>query len=141
MQMANRFSIAVHILALLAMSQENEQSSEWMARSIGVNAVIIRNIMAMLRRAGLIQTQQGVAGGSFSRPIHEITLLDIYRAVESRGSVFSIHPRPNPNCPVGGYIQQTLEQVYEEAQQALEAQLARRTVADVVCDLEKAARA
>jgi uncharacterized protein len=140
MQMANRFSIAVHILALLVMSQETEQSSEWMARSIGVHAVIVRNIMAMLRRAGLIQTQQGVAGGSFSRPINDITLLDVYRAVEKQGSLFSIHPCPNPNCPVGGHIQQTLEQVYGEAQQALEAQLASRTVADIVCDLEKAAR-
>jgi hypothetical protein len=56
-----------------------------------------------------------------------------YRAVENQGSLFSIHPRPNPNCPVGGPIQQTLEQVYGEAQQALESQLASRTVADVVC--------
>ena len=132
MRIANRFSIGVHILSLLGALRDAEHTSEWMAGSIGVNPVVVRNVTGMLRRAGLVRTQQGVAGASLARPLSEITLLDVYRAVEDEGSLFSIHPRPNPKCPVGVRIQRTLNEVFAEAEDAMHAKLGGITLQQVV---------
>lgn len=139
MRIANRFAIAVHILSLLSVADEAHRSSDDLAASIGVNPVIVRNVMGMLRRADLVQTQQGVAGADLTRPLADITLLDVYRAVEDEATLFSMHPRPNPNCPVGANIQATLEQVFDEAQATMEARLRASTMLEVVRDIRSRA--
>src|SRR5579884_4267870 len=98
MRIATRFSIAIHILTLLGFEEGESPTSEWMAGSIGVNPVVVRNILGMLRRAGLVHSQQGVAGARPSRPLDQITMLDVYRAVEEGGPLFAIHSHPNPAC-------------------------------------------
>jgi DNA-binding IscR family transcriptional regulator len=90
----------------------------------------------MLRRAGLVRTQQGVAGTRLARPLSEVTLLDVYRAVEDDASLFSVHPRPNPKCPVGARIEATLTEVFAEAENAMHAKLAGITLEQVVRRLE-----
>ena len=139
MRIANRFSIGVHILSLLGARREAEPTSEWMAGSIGVNPVVVRNVTGMLKRAGLVRTQQGVAGASLARPLSEVTLLDVYRAVEDESSLFSVHPRPNPKCPVGARIEGTLRDVFAEAEDAMHAKLAGITLAEVVRRLGRSA--
>jgi DNA-binding IscR family transcriptional regulator len=57
-----------------------------MAGSIGVNPVVVRNVTGMLKRAGLVRTQQGVAGTWLARPLSKVTLLDVYRAVEDEAA-------------------------------------------------------
>lgn len=137
MQVSSRFSIGVHILSLLGIDAHGENTSDWMAGSIGVNAVIVRNITGMLRRAGLVTTRQGVAGTHLAKPLTDITLLDVYRAVEAveDGELFSVHSRPNPDCTVGKNIQTTLEGVFSEAQRAMESRLEQTTMAEVVREL------
>lgn len=117
-----------------------ENTSEWMAGSIGVNPVIVRNVTGMLRRAGLVTTRQGVAGTQLAKPLREITLLDVYRAVDAveEGDLFAVHPNPNPQCPVGANIQTTLEGVFAEAQRAMETRLAETTMEAVVQQLKGA---
>jgi DNA-binding IscR family transcriptional regulator len=136
-RIANRFSIGVHILSLLGTLRDAEHTSEWMAGSIGVNPVVVRNVTGMLRRAGLVRTQQGVAGAWLARPLREVTLLDAYRAVEDAGSLFSVHPRPNPKCPVGARIEETLSDVFAEAENAMHTKLASITLEQVVRRLGK----
>lgn len=131
MRVANRFSIAVHILTLLGVSEGEDLTSEWMSGSIGVNPVIVRNVTGMLRRAGLVTTQQGARGARVVRPFKEITLLDVLRAVETE-DLFSVHPNPNPNCPIGANIQSVLESVYDKAQGAMEAELNQTTMDEIV---------
>ncbi len=138
MRIANRFSIAVHILSLLGVLRDTEHTSEWMAGNIGVNPVVVRNVTGMLRRAGLVRTQQGVPGTRLARPLSQITLLDVYRAVEDEASVFSVHPRPNPKCPVGSRIQETLSGVFTSAERAMQANLAAVTVGQLVRRLKSA---
>jgi Rrf2 family protein len=131
-RIANRFSIGVHILSLLGALRDAEHTSEWMAGSIGVNPVVVRNVTGMLRRAGLVRTQQGVAGTRLARPLSEVTLLDVYRAVEDETSLISVHPHPNPKCPVGARIEGTLREVFAEAENAMHAKLAGITLQQIV---------
>jgi DNA-binding IscR family transcriptional regulator len=137
MRVASRFSIAVHILSLLETFEGECPASEWMAGSIGVNAVIVRNITGMLRRAGLVYTQQGAAGAKIARPLKEITLLDVFKAVETGDEIFSMHENPNPNCPVGSGIQTVLETEFNAAQEAMETRLSKTTMEKVVRNLMK----
>ncbi|MBL8202993.1 MAG: Rrf2 family transcriptional regulator [Blastocatellia bacterium] len=138
MRIASRFAIAVHILSLLGTFPEESLTSDWMASSIGVNAVIVRNVIGMLRRAGLVTTQQGAAGAFLARPLQQITVLDVYRAIGMEDDLFTLHQSPNPNCPVGRNIQRALGTVFTKAQQEMEAQLAKTTMAQIVREIKAA---
>ncbi|MFF2482821.1 Rrf2 family transcriptional regulator [Paenibacillus sp. NPDC058071] len=134
---SNRFAVAVHIMSLLELNKGTRITSEYIAGSVNTNSVVIRRIIGMLNKAGLVHTSAGVAGAVLARPVEQITLLDIYRAVQSEGQedLFAIHEKPNPECSVGRNIQASLESVFNEAQQAMENKLAAITLDRVTTDL------
>ena len=59
MQIPSRFTIAVHILTLIAQNKGNETklTSDFMAGSVGVNPVIIRKTLSQLKKADLISVK------------------------------------------------------------------------------------
>lgn len=130
-----RFSVAVHILSLLATKPDQRLSSSYMAASVNTNPVVIRRISGMLKQAGLLQTKPGASGALITRSPEDITLLDIYRAVQQDDLLFSTHSSPNPDCPVGRNIQNTLDESFKRAQNAMEAELQKQTLADVTAHL------
>ncbi|MEO8354216.1 MAG: Rrf2 family transcriptional regulator [Chthoniobacteraceae bacterium] len=137
-----RFAFAVHVLSVLASHPESGVTSDKLAASVNTNPVVIRRLLTTLRRAGFICTQKGARTGS--RLCHEpgeITLDQIYRAVES-GPSFSPHPHtPNQKCPVGQRIEMVLTEVFASAQSALEHALSERSLADVVETMQTPGRA
>ena len=128
-----RFAFAVHALAMLAAHPDRRVTSEEIARSVNTNAVVIRRLMATLRKAGFIATRQGPGrGSSLTRPPRAIRLDAVYRAVEVTRT-FAAHPHtPNRRCPVGRNIRAVLQDVAEASERALEQALAKRTIADVL---------
>lgn len=137
MTISSRFAVATHLLSLLELAPEGcVLSSEKMAQSAGVNPVIVRSVSGMLRRAGLVQSRQGVVGLHLARDASAITLLDIYRAVQPPEQLFALHARPSPDCAVGAHIQPLLQAVCQEAQGALEQRLAQTTLADFCVQFE-----
>ena len=66
--------------------------------------------------------------------LDELTLLDIYRAVEvvEEGELFHVHENPNPNCPIGSNIQAVLEIILMSAQDAMELVLKKVSMNDIV---------
>lgn len=125
-QISSRFSVAVHILSLVAISPE-PVTGDFIAGSVNTNPVIIRKVIGMLKKAGLVEVRPGIGGTSLLKDRGEITLLDVYRAVEviGNGELFHVHDDPNPDCPVGKHIEAALRHELQEAQAALEARLAR----------------
>jgi Rrf2 family protein len=78
-----RFSTGVHALVLLALEPTALQTSETIAGMLATNPVVIRRVFSMLRQAELVVSHKGPSGGSqLARPAREITLKDIYRALE-----------------------------------------------------------
>jgi Rrf2 family protein len=138
---SSRFAFAVHVLALLAQQQGAPLSSEIIAGSVNTNPALIRRLLTMLANAGLTGSQLGAGGGALlAREPRSITLLDVYRAVDD-AQLFAMHrEEPNPACMVGRHIQHTLRGVISDAQRAMEASLAARTLADVVNDVERSER-
>ncbi len=134
----SRFTVAVHTLTLLAQQRDEPLTSEYIAESVSTNPVVIRRILGTLRGAGLVTSQGGNGGGwRLAREGEAITLRDVYRAVEDESEpLFSMHSRePNPRCPVGRGIQQSLMGRYRAARQVLEEELARSTIGDVLSDV------
>jgi Rrf2 family protein len=138
---SSRFAFAVHVLALLSLQDGVPLSSEIIAGSVNTNPALIRRLLSMLAEAGLTTSQLGAGGGALlAREPEDITLLEVYRAVDE-AQLFALHrEQPNPACMVGRQIQGVLTGIVGEAQQAMEASLAARTLADVTADLVRAER-
>ncbi|MFD1555878.1 Rrf2 family transcriptional regulator [Paraburkholderia silviterrae] len=138
MNTSSRFAFAVHVLALLALQEGVPLSSEIIAGSVNTNPALIRRLLTMLANAGLTASQLGAGGGALlAREPRTIALLDIYRAVDD-AQLFAMHrEEPNPDCMVGRQIQQTLRGIISDAQRAMEASLATRTLAEVVEDMQR----
>ena len=130
---SSRFAVAVHILTLLEKSEEGPVTSAYIAGSVNTNPVVVRRILSMLAEAGITTSRLGTGGGALlAVPAADVTLLDVFRAVEEC-KMFAMHSAPpNPKCPVGRNIQAALEETTDAAQRALEAELARHTVADIL---------
>ncbi|WCK55082.1 Rrf2 family transcriptional regulator [Aneurinibacillus sp. Ricciae_BoGa-3] len=131
-QISTRFSIAVHILSLIAVSS-NDCTGDFIASSVNTNPVIIRRIMGMLKKAGLLEVRAGVGGASLLKNPEQITLLDVYRAVNvtEENQLFRIHEHPNYQCPVGRNIELVLQSELKEAQSAMEQRLAQTTLSQL----------
>ena len=84
----------------------------------------------MLKKAGLLEVRAGVGGASLLKRPDEITLLDVYRAVNAteENQLFRIHEEPNILCPVGRNIESVLQSELKEAQAAMEQRLAQTTL-------------
>ncbi|TDL82867.1 Rrf2 family transcriptional regulator [Peribacillus frigoritolerans] len=137
MSISSRFAVGIHILALIELNKEGKTSSEFLASSVNTNSAVIRKLMGMLKNAGLIEVKPGVAGAKLSKELYDITLFDVYKAVNvvQEKELFSIHENPNPKCPVGRNIQNTIEPLFTSAQLAMEKMLRSVTLEDVVKDI------
>lgn len=133
MRINTRFPVAVHMLALIELNKTQPSTSELMALSVGTNPVVIRQLMSALKRAGLIETQSGVPGCHLAKPAAEITLREIYRAVQKKSDtpLFDFHANPNPQCPIGRNIREALDPPLLDAQAAMEQALEEYTLQDV----------
>jgi Rrf2 family protein len=140
--LSSRFAVAVHVLALIAMGEDEPVTSDYIAGSVRTNPVVVRRILGRLRKVGLVRIQPGPRGGArLARPAAKILLSDVYRAVED-GQMLGLHRTPpNPRCPVGRNIGSVLSRVFGDAEAALESTLRKRTVAEVVADVKECAAA
>lgn len=128
----SRLAVAIHILTLLAANPHKQLTSDFIAGSVNTNPVVIRRISGMLKKAGLLTSQVGVAGATLTKDPAEISLLDIYRGVQKKDEpLFALHDSPNPNCPVGKNIQGTLNETFGSVQKAMENELASKSLKDV----------
>lgn len=130
--MNTRLAVATHILAFIETQAGQPATSDLIASSVNTNPTLIRRLLSQLAKAGLTTSQMGSGGGALlARPADQITLLDVYRAVDDDGGVFVLHDQPNPECPVGRNINGVLKGHIDAAATAMQAHLAQVTIADV----------
>jgi len=132
-----RFTIAIHVLTLLACCGPEPCTSEFIAGSVNTNPVVIRRILATLRAAGLVASQGGPGGGwQLLKDPKTLNLRDVLVATGA-DAPFPLHSAsPNPACPVGRSIQDLLTRRFQAAQEALERDLARTTIADLLAGVQ-----
>ena len=140
MQITSKFTVAVHILTCIDIfGGQMRVTSDFLSGSTGVNAVIVRNVLGQLRNAGIVETRQGSGGAHLAKALDEITLYDIYKAVDcvDDEGLFHFHENPNADCPVGRNIHKAMDDRLSAAQAALENELKSTTLAQVVADTRK----
>lgn len=138
LKISTRFPIAVHILAALEYPPNKDyNTSETLAHSVNTNPVCIRRIIGQLKKAGLVLSRPGVAGTALARRPEEITLLDVFNAVDVVESLFGLHKNPNLRCIVGANIQDVLGGFLSNAQAAMEQELQKVTMADVMQKIDQ----
>ncbi len=132
-----QFSIAIHILVGIGLSP-NEITSTDLAKSINAYPSFVRRILSKLSKAKLVTTTTGKLGScSLARKATEISLLDIYEAVDAP-KVFAIHAYPDQKeCEISCRIKPCMESVLERTQKAMESSLKKTTLAEVMADIKK----
>lgn len=133
MRISTRFSDSIHTLAFIEIYRGKlSLTSENIASSIETSPVVVRRLMSKLRVANIIATTHGAADPKLTRQPSEISLYDIYLAVEDDQPLFTIDKKTNPECVVGGNIQPTLTEFYHAADVAAKAKLNQFTLQDVL---------
>ncbi len=133
MQFSSRLTIATHILLCIETFKDDYKvTSNFLAGSINTNPVIVRNILGLLSSAGIVEIKAGVGGASLAKSPNEITLLDIFKAVEKEESLFHFHENPNPQCPVGRTVHSVMDGKLDNIQSAMENEMAKITLNQLV---------
>lgn len=128
-------------MAMLSGSCGENVKSEYIARSVNTNAVVVRRLLGQLNSAKIVVSQTGSAGGSrLAKDPKEITLADVYHAV-SCGEVFALHAKePNRDCPVGKNIESVLCGLQKEIDRSVTQTLSKHTLRDLLKMVESADR-
>lgn len=134
MRITSRFTIAIHTMLVIAcFSDERKVTSKFIAGSTNSNPVVIRRLLGQLKEADLVEVMKGVGGAFIKRPLAEITLKDIFDAVESEGQeFFGFHDNPNCECPVGKNIHTILDGHLSGIEQAMYRQMRQTNLQDLL---------
>ena len=136
--MDTKFSVAVHVLILISESPTT-MNSDQMAESVGTNASYIRKILALLKKAEIVDGHRGISGYCLTIAPKQLTMLQIYQAVmeEPKIHLLDIHQNPNDRCIVGHHIKPVLTDMFADIEDDFARSLACKTLADCIVDMRK----
>lgn len=132
MKYSVKLSDTIHLLVFAHVFGSEALSSSKIAESIKTNPAYVRQLMSALKKAEIISNSQGLANISLCREPKEITLLDIYRAVEGDKPLLHFDADTNPECGVGITIQFAIADIYKEIQDEIDAKMRSMTLQDVI---------
>ena len=135
MQLSMKCSVAVHCLIFIHEARGVAKvTSNLLAQSTGVNPVVIRNILSALKKAGLITVARGTGGAELCREPEQVTLYQIYSALEPDGlsSLIGIHPCGQRPCPVARNIRKVLAGPYQKIEESIQAAMEETTLASML---------
>lgn len=132
-----RLSRMLHVLIHMA-RHEKPATSDTIAGMLGTNPVVVRRTMALLKQQGYVRSEKGHRGGwTLARPLAEMTLLDIHRALGS-SSIFAIGlATDHPECLVEQAVNAALTEAFDAAQALLLEQLGSVTLEQLAGDFEQ----
>ena len=136
---ATRFAVAIHILLLLACRERcGPATSHLIAESVNTNPVVVRRITGQLARAGLLRVRRGPGGAELTRPPGQITLRDVWAAMNTGkpARILPLHACPNQECEIGQKIHGVLGATFANAEQAMQAALQQTTLASLMETLQ-----
>lgn len=138
MRVSTQFPIAVHALLMIAYFPNIRVTSEMVAESVGKNPVIIRNVYKKLKAADLLTIQRGIGTTKLTQPADEITLWDVYKAVETDqiDEIFKFPETLSGVCTVGGSIRELLTIHLQKAVDELKNALSKTTIEELRFEIE-----
>ena len=120
-------------MTALAFSPGDVIGSQTLAASVNTNPVVVRRLLLALRRAGLIETFTGKHGGArLRKKPNQVSLVEIYDAVEPRPVIPVNERRALRRCQVSCNMKSIMSRVAEETEQAVRKHLRGVTLAQLV---------
>ncbi|HIX68678.1 MAG TPA: Rrf2 family transcriptional regulator [Candidatus Anaerostipes excrementavium] len=132
MKYSTKVSDAVHIMAFIVLNPADSLSSSRIAESVKTNPGYVRQIMSSLRNNKLLTSVKGHPKPSLTKSPSEITLLDIYRAVEGEKPLLHLDTHTNPECGVGVHIQLALRDYFDQVQEQAEQEMKQITLQNIL---------
>lgn len=125
-------------MSVLAFMGAQSVSATFIGEQISINPVIVRRTLSLLGRAGLVRSTGGSKGGSqLARSPAKITLLDIYRAIHPKRPFEKARGFPKSTCAEGRRVDHVLIGLFNDADDALEKVLARKSLAEVLKEAQR----
>lgn len=140
MQLSMKCSVAIHCLIFIHEARGVAKvTSTLLSQSTGVNPVVIRNILSALKKAGLISVTRGTGGAELCREPEQITLYQVYSALEPQGltSLIGVHPCGQRPCPVARNIQKVLSGPYHQIEDSIRETMEGITLASMLEDFHR----
>ena len=132
MKYSTKLSDAVHILVLIALNPLKNLTSNTIAESTKTNPSFVRQIMSKLKKHHIIISVHGHPYPELARKASEITLFDVYKAIEGNKPLLHLDTHTNPECGVGINIQLALQDIYDEVQMCAEKTMKNITLQDII---------
>lgn len=134
---STKYAVSVHILSLIDSKKGESITSNDIAKSVNTNPALVRRLMSDLKKAGLIQTQTKIGVTGLLKNPEEISLLEIFKAVETRQDLFAIHSDTNIACPIGANIGCVLEHINGKIQSSFKEELETLHLSNIIDGLGK----
>jgi Rrf2 family protein len=131
MKRNSRLSGVLHVLLHMAEADE-PMTSDDLAKVMQTHPVVVRRVMAGLRDSGLVRSEKGHGGGwVLSCNLSDITLGDVYHALDAP-ELFAMGNRAEaPGCLVEEAVNAALDSAFDEARQLLLDRLGGVTLASL----------
>lgn len=136
MKISTQYSIALHMMVAIETFKTQKVTSEFLSKSINVNAVVIRRLMSILKENELIEVKFGTGGITLKKNSKDITLFDIYKAVTTTEKLFDFHQNPSNMCPVGKNIH-LLDKYLSDAQTQMENSLRKTLLSEIITEIKE----
>lgn len=136
MRLDGRLSRMLHVLLHMG-RREDPLTSETIAKMLGTNPGVIRRTMAGLRDSGYVAAEKGHGGGwTLRRPLAEITLWEVYRALGAPRLFALGNPTDSGICPLERVAEAALDEGFAAASAAFGAHLKEITLAELFAQAE-----
>ncbi|WP_037378442.1 Rrf2 family transcriptional regulator [Serratia sp. M24T3] len=133
MTMNTKMASAIQILCFIAYVDEQSTHSEAIAKSLKTNPVVVRKLLKLMEQQGLVYLRQGRNGGvELAHDVENITLAQVYQALETEQGLFSLREQNNERCPVARSMKGSLDPIFDAANSAVIASLGQTTLADLL---------
>lgn len=132
MRVSAKADYAVRAVVELAAAGKGPVKGDRIAKAQGIPLRFLENILGELRHAGLVRSQRGAEGGYWlARPADEISLADVFRAVE--GPLASVRSERPEDLAYKGTAE-PLREVWVALRAGIREVLETVTLADVVAN-------
>lgn len=137
MKRDSRLSGVLHVLLHMA-EVDAPMTSESLASMMKTNPVVIRRILAGLRKHKLVCSAKGHGGGwKICRELDTITLHDIYRALDEPTLLAMGNRTEAPGCAVEETVNNALNQAFHDAEALLLERFRAVTLAQLSADFHQ----
>ncbi|WP_159886095.1 RrF2 family transcriptional regulator [Paenibacillus puerhi] len=131
------FGLAVQALAILSQENVGTCPSIELAKYLQSEPSLLRRILSVLAKEGLIGTREGRDGGyCLRKPAESIRLIDVYDVFRADSSISCGIIETAGTHPLGKSMKSAFKDITQEMEDSMRGVLSKYTIADIAKQLE-----